>query len=147
MLITRRDITAMEGRAALSKPITLTVENHDIMALVREAFRGFGEFAEMKGATTTATELKSLAEQKHDERFGHPVIRLNSVGMVIAVGFALAGFATFLAQAGAGNSAKGVGELLEQLHRGIPDDWDCGDPNCEACTKAALERQQRERRH
>jgi hypothetical protein len=126
---------AIENRAALSRAVELNVEGHDLLALVSAAFNGYARVCEMRDATTTATELRALADQvtSHPQMFGPAIIRINSVGMVIAVGFALVGFSEFLHTKGAQAQALKVFDVVDQLAKAIPEDWDCGFEDCEAC--------------
>lgn len=130
-----RNRRAIENPTALSAAVTVTVDNPETYDMVRHAFRKFASFCEAKDAPITAAEMRAIAETKHDWRMGPPVIRLNRVGMVVATGFALVGFANFLAECGARKQAEELAAVYDQMVKHIPDDWDCGDPDCEACAK------------
>jgi hypothetical protein len=83
-----------------------------------------------------------VLEQAMGEALSQPiVIRLNTTGDVLAVGLALDGFADFCEQQNAPRTAASMRGLLGQIIAAVPADWDCGDPDCEACGKAREERQ------
>ena len=130
--IDARNVAAVENRATLSQPVVVRVENADTAELVKTAFRSFATFCEKKGATTTATELRAMADNPQMSGY-ETVLRINSVCMVIATGMALHGLATFLEDQGASRQARAVMAVYDQMIKRIPDDWDCGDPECEAC--------------
>jgi hypothetical protein len=61
------------------------------------------------------------------------VVRLTTAGDVVAFGMAMDAFADFAEERGAKQTALALRGLVVAALSQVPDDWDCGDPDCEAC--------------
>lgn len=67
-------------------------------------------------------------------------VRLNTVGDAVAVSIALQLMARGAAKSDETGIAARMITLADGIAKSAPDDWDCGDPDCAACSEGRLER-------
>lgn len=85
---------------------------------------------------------RTLEVMNNVSALSRPVfVRLNTVGDAAAVGYAIKTFADAAKRNGESGIANRMYSLVDQMVENTPDDWDCGDPDCQSCSEGRAERE------